>query len=51
MILVLGNAVVDLQREVVDVGSCPDRNVHFEQPVEGVVQGGADEVAACGVMN
>lgn len=47
VILILRHAVVHLDREVLDVRSCPDGNVHLEQPMEHPVKGGADEVATC----
>lgn len=47
MILVLGDAVVNLDRQVIDERLRPGRNVLLEQSIQGAVQGCADEVATC----
>lgn len=47
VVLVLRHAVLQLDSDVVDVQSRPDRNVQLEQPMEGQVKGGADQVTTC----
>lgn len=47
VVLVLGYAVVDLDREVTYVWSRPGRNVQLEQPMQDLVKRGADQVATC----
>lgn len=47
VVLVFRHTVVNLDCEMVDVCSLPDRNVHLEQPMEDPVKRGADQVATC----
>lgn len=47
VVLVLGYAVVDLDRQVTYVRSRPGWNVQLEQPMEDLVKRGADQVATC----
>lgn len=47
VVLVFRHTVVNLDREVTNVRSLPDRNVHVEQPMKDPVNRGADEVATC----